>query len=128
MSDTAITPVRADAAIPFEKLTIETDGTAKGTKILLNGKEIADLDVLEFRFTKSSWSKDGGYVAIEYTTTDPKYTPGTLQQSTRHRLCPPSPDDAQASAHASIQSSDAAARREHFAQLFGLNARKNSHL
>ena len=49
-----MTPEKAVASQAFSKLTIETDGTKAGTKILLNGKEIEDLVSLSLMI----WPRD----------------------------------------------------------------------
>jgi len=85
-------PVSAHAATKLNKITIETDGTAAGTTILLNGKRIENL--VCFDFTIYGPRKDGvnsgqGMVCVNFSTEEPDVKPGELTAWTSYRLRPP---------------------------------------
>lgn len=76
---------QAVAAVKFEKIVIETDGTRKGTVIKVNGKEVPNMSSLSFSFYDSSYCP----ICLTYTVTDPEYKAGTLGAYTTYRLrCP----------------------------------------
>ena len=77
---------KAQASIDFSSIQITSDGTAAGTKILLNGKEIKDLTVLNFTFYNDAY---GSPVSMEFSTRDPEYKAGTLAEFKRFSLIPP---------------------------------------
>lgn len=87
--DTATVPAPdaelATAATKFEKITIESDGTKKGTVIKVNGKEVSNLSSMSFYWYDSSYSP----VSFSYTVRDPDPKPGTLHSCTTYRLCSP---------------------------------------
>ena len=87
---------KAVAAINFNKLEIESDGTRAGTKILLNGKAIENLASLSFTFFNSDYSP----VSLGFRVEDQEIKAGTLLGSTYFSLIPPKPDDADASKRA----------------------------
>ena len=76
---------KATAAIALTKIEIETDGTDEGTKILLNGKAIEDLDSFNFNWYKSTWMP----LSIGFTTRDKDVKPGYFGGSTYYYLTPP---------------------------------------
>ena len=78
-------PVKAVASIAFTDISIKSDGTLDGTKILLNGKEVKGLASLQFSFYNSSYSP----VSLGYRVEDGKYEAGTLNSSTYFSLIPP---------------------------------------
>ena len=74
-----MTPEKAVASQTFTKLSIETDGTKAGTKILLNGKEIDDLVSLSLMI----WPRDSYMpVSLGFRVEDRDAKPGTLTSST----------------------------------------------
>jgi hypothetical protein len=77
---------QAVAAVKFDKFTIETDGTKAGTKMLLNGKAVANISSLSFYWYDSIYCP----ISLSYTVSDQnKHAPGTLAESTTYRLrCP----------------------------------------
>lgn len=84
----------AAASIKFSKFTVETDGTAKGTKILLNGKEIDNLNYMSFSF----WPGEDGSPYVSFSTRDPKREAGTLAETSYYSLVPPSSSASKAEA------------------------------
>jgi hypothetical protein len=76
----------AKAATKFDKIEITSDGTKKGTKILVNGSAIADLSGLHFHFYNDDC---GSPVSFYYSTTDPNALPGSLVQYSSFELVPP---------------------------------------
>ena len=87
---------KAVAAINFNKIEIESDGTRAGTKIMLNGKAIENLASLSFTFFNSDYSP----VSLGFRVEDQEIKAGTLLGSTYFSLIPPKPDDADASKRA----------------------------
>ena len=81
-----MTTEKITAAQKFQEMTIKTDGTAEGTVILLNGKEIKGLGSLSFIF----WN-DGYYppLALGFSTFDTDVKPGELAESKHFSLVPP---------------------------------------
>jgi hypothetical protein len=84
--------VKAEAGMKFTKFEIATDGTVGGTKILLNGKAIDDLNELSFSFYGGSY----GGVNLTFCTCDKKNNPGEFVENHRFYLIPPIPDKADA--------------------------------
>lgn len=98
MDEKDIMPVKALAAQAFSKVEITSDGTADGTVIKLNGKEIADLTSFSFRFYDDHVA---GFenVFIDFCTEDQDVAAGTVVGRTYWRVVPPN-DDKKAAASA----------------------------
>lgn len=82
---------QATAGVKFSELTIKTDGTAKGTTIKVNGKEVENLSSLYF-----SWY--GGLycpLSLSYSVRE-KSAPGELHAHTSYSLRCPEPEPAYA--------------------------------
>jgi hypothetical protein len=77
---------RAVAAKTFTNISIESDGTAEGTKILINGTEVKNLTDLSFSLTRESYYQG---VGLCYSISDQDKAPGTLASRTRFCLIPP---------------------------------------
>lgn len=82
---------QATAGVKLVSFKIETDGTNEKTKVLLNGKEIANLSSVYFSFWPSSSYRHG--VDISYTVRDPNVKDGELAAYTsyNYRPCTVSP-------------------------------------
>lgn len=125
----ADTSIKATAAAEtFTSATMTTDGTKAGTKITVNGKEVANLTSFCMSFWKNSY---GPPISVSYSTSEDAEA-GEISSVTYFRMEPPEADGANASkAQASkpvftIQSSDVMpielqphnqARRELFGQI-----------
>jgi hypothetical protein len=83
---------KAEAAIALTKITIETDGTDKGTSILLNGKPIQNLESFSFNWYKSSWMP----LSIGFRVQDTDVKPGSFSGSTWYYLVPPKTEEGNA--------------------------------
>jgi len=87
---------QAQAALAFTKLSIETDGTAKGTKIMLNGKAIENLGSISLTFFNDGLPSP---LSLGFSTKDPDAEPGTLIQHSHFSLiCPKGNGDGKATA------------------------------
>lgn len=71
----------AQAALKLTNVSILSDGTRDGTKIQINGKAIANLASLSFRFYNDGYC---GPVGLDYTVKDPNPQPGDLYAYTTY--------------------------------------------
>jgi hypothetical protein len=77
---------QAKAGVKFTNFTVETDGTAKGTTIKLNGKAVENLSSLYFSWYGGLYSP----ISLSYSVRE-KSNPGELHASTSYTLrCPES--------------------------------------
>lgn len=91
---------KGKAALAFGKFQIETDGTAKGTKILLNGKPIENLGYISLSFYNDGLSNP---LSLGFTTKDKEAKPGSLIQTSYWSLIPPKEGANAAQAQASVE-------------------------
>jgi hypothetical protein len=88
-------PTKSTASMPFKSIEITTDGTRQGTKFLIDGQEVPNLDDVSFHFYSDDYGDDN--VNLYFSTCDPKRTPGTFRESRHYSLTPPTHTVASAS-------------------------------
>lgn len=76
---------QAIAATKLNKVSIISDGTKDGTKILINGQAVPNLTSLSFRFYNDGYC---GPVGLDYTVKDPSPKPGDLYSYTTYCFKP----------------------------------------
>lgn len=96
---------QAAAAVKFTKFEVVTDGTAKGTTIKINGKEVDNLSSLSFYWYGGSYCP----LSLSYTVRDPQSKPGELHSCTTYYLRCPEPVGAYATDGATVAKAEAAA-------------------
>jgi len=77
--------LEAKASVPLNKITIETDGTAKGTIIRLNGQVIENLTVFRLCLHNDGLPNP---LSVSFTTKDPNPQPGSLTEMHQFSLVP----------------------------------------
>lgn len=83
---------QAAAANKFTGFEVKSDGTQKGTKILVNGKEVENLSSLSFYWYGGMYMP----LSLEYTIREPASVGGEFHKMTTYRLRCPEPQIAYA--------------------------------
>lgn len=81
--------MEAKASIPISKIVVETDGTAAGTTVTLNGQKIANLAVFYLNFYNDGLPNP---LSISYSTNDPNPQPGSMNEMHSYSLIPSQAD------------------------------------